>query len=266
MCDHAENELHLDASVFFDSSCRNGTSLPTLEHVFPMTIHVEPHPLLRPAAFTSHFATALGAATAAPESSEFIESQALSALAFGDGDYDATPRPSPPLSRDEAVRKAVRDMLRFGGYKPTGRGKPASEYLVRAAEDGSLAPINVAVDACNVVSLHSGFPISVVDAERSRPPFRIAVAEPGTRYVFNHAGQEIDLGGLVCLFDAEGACANAVKDSQRTKTHEHTTSTVSVIWGVAGHEDRLTRAVEWYRALLHDAGAITTLVYIQSAQ
>lgn len=157
-------------------------------------------------------------------------------------------------------------MLRFGGYKPTGRGKPASEYLVRAAEDGSLGPINVAVDACNVVSLHSGFPISVVDAERSRPPFRIAVAEPGARYVFNRTGQEIDLGGLVCLFDAEGACANAVKDSQRTKTHEHTTSTVSVIWGVAGHEARLTRAVEWYRSLLHDAGATTTPVHIQPAQ
>jgi hypothetical protein len=46
------------------------------------------------------------------------------------------------------VRAAVRDMLRPGGCKPTGRGKPASEYLVRAASEGQLAPINLAVDAC----------------------------------------------------------------------------------------------------------------------
>ena len=38
-----------------------------------------------------------------------------------------------PLQRVEQVRQDVRDLLRHGGYKPTGRGKPASEYLVRAA-------------------------------------------------------------------------------------------------------------------------------------
>ncbi len=43
-----------------------------------------------------------------------------------------------PLAREEETRRAVRDLLRHGGYKPTGRGKPASEYLVRAA--GRLAP------------------------------------------------------------------------------------------------------------------------------
>ena len=36
-----------------------------------------------------------------------------------------------PVTRSEELRAAVRDMLRQGGYKPTGRGKPASEYLVR---------------------------------------------------------------------------------------------------------------------------------------
>ncbi len=30
----------------------------------------------------------------------------------------------------------MRKLLRHGGYKPTGRGKPASEYLVRAAGEG----------------------------------------------------------------------------------------------------------------------------------
>jgi DNA/RNA-binding domain of Phe-tRNA-synthetase-like protein len=54
------------------------------------------------------------------------------------------------------------------------------------------------VDACNAVSLHSGFPISVVDLDRAHGPFRIGVAPGGTSYVFNASGQEIDLGKLVC--------------------------------------------------------------------
>jgi len=157
------------------------------------------------------------------------------------------------------MRAAVRDMLRHGGYKPTGRGKPASEYLVRAASEGALGSINAAVDACNAVSLHSGFPISVVDLGRARAPFRIAVAPEGASYVFNVSGQEIDLAGLVCLYDADGPCGNAVRDSQRTKTNADTRQTLSVIWGCAGFEERLKRTTDWYRALLADMHGLTEL-------
>jgi len=136
-----------------------------------------------------------------------------------------------PLASDDAVRGAVRDLLRHGGYKPTGRGKPASEYLIRAVAEGTLSSINPAVDCCNAVSLHSGLPISVIDLELAREPFRVGLAPAGTQYVFNASGQTIDVEGLLCLFDAEGACANAVKDSQRTKTRPQTTKTLTVIWG-----------------------------------
>jgi DNA/RNA-binding domain of Phe-tRNA-synthetase-like protein len=160
-----------------------------------------------------------------------------------------------PLSADDAVRGAVRDLLRHGGYKPTGRGKPASEYLVRAVGDGSLNSINLAVDACNVVSLHSGLPISVIDVSLATPPFRIGVAEPGAAYVFNASGQTIDLAGLLCLFDATGPCANAVKDAQRTKTTPQTMKTLSVVWGTSALPGRSTAAVQWYRTLLEGVGA-----------
>jgi hypothetical protein len=56
---------------------------------------------------------------------------------------------------------------------------------VRAAAEGALKPINAAVDACNAVSLHSGLPISVVEFDRARPPFHIAVAPIGTSYIFS---------------------------------------------------------------------------------
>ncbi|AHG89424.1 B3/4 domain protein [Gemmatirosa kalamazoonensis] len=203
-----------------------------------LSVDVAPHPLLRAAWFVTTFPTPLGELATPPDVLALLDANAAA-----------------PLARDERVRADVRDMLRIGGYRPTGRGKPASEYLVRAASEGALGSINAAVDTCNAVSLHSGFPISVVDLDRAWPPFRIDVAPEDSRYVFNASGQEIDLAGLVCLFDAEGPCANAVRDAQRTKTYAGSTRTLSVIWGCAGHEARLDDTVRWYRALLEGAGA-----------
>jgi DNA/RNA-binding domain of Phe-tRNA-synthetase-like protein len=209
---------------------------------------VDDHPLLRAAAFATRFPAPLGEVATPPAALDALRLEAAA-----------------PLRRDEAVRAAVRDLLRHGGYKPTGRGKPASEYLVRAATEGTLAPINAAVDACNAVSLHSGFPISVVDLDRARTPFRIAIAPAGATYIFNVSGQEIALEGLLCLFDADGPCANAVRDAQRTKTAADTRATLSVIWGCAGHEARLRDAERWYRELLRSAGAVTEDVSVAAS-
>jgi DNA/RNA-binding domain of Phe-tRNA-synthetase-like protein len=211
--------------------------------VHDILLRVDDHPLLRVAAFVTTFPAALGTV---PTAAGALDALRLDAPA--------------PLTRDEDARAAVRDLLRHGGYKPTGRGKPASEYLVRAATEGALGSINAAVDACNAVSLHSGFPISVVDLDRASAPFRIAIAPAGASYVFNASGQEIDLSGLLCLHDAAGPCANAVRDAQRTKTSADTRSTLSVIWGCAGFEARLTQAEDWYRALLAQVGAATERV------
>jgi DNA/RNA-binding domain of Phe-tRNA-synthetase-like protein len=209
------------------------------------TVTIEPHPSLRPAVFVTHFPQRLGEA-ASPEW--------LTDLLRGDAPA--------PVQRTEALRGAVRDVLRHGGYKPTGRGKPASEYLVRTADEDGIRSINLAVDACNVVSLHSGIPISVIDLDLTSAPLRIAIAPGGTSYVFNPAGQEIDVSGLVCLFDAMGPCGNAVKDSQRTKTRAETQRTLSVMWGAAGFEDQLARALDWYQQLLERAGAtVLRIVY-----
>lgn len=198
------------------------------------------HPSLLAHAFVTAFPRALGEIEVPPGIAHLLSAHA-----------------GAPLSRDEPLRLAVRDMLREGGYKPTGRGKPASEYLARTAERGPLNSINLAVDACNGVSLHSGLPISVVDLDLALPPFRIAVAPTDAAYVFNPSGQEIRLSGLVCLFDRSGACANAVKDAQRTKTSDSTTRTLSIVWGVRSRMDHVARTVAWYRSLLEEAGAHT---------
>jgi DNA/RNA-binding domain of Phe-tRNA-synthetase-like protein len=201
---------------------------------------VDPHPLLDLHSFTSHFPRPLGEMPSPPDLQALLS---LTAAA--------------PLASSEEVREAVRRLLRHGGFKPTGRSKPASEYLRKAAEEGRLAPINLAVDACNAVSLHSGLPISVVDLDRACGPFRVGLAPAGSSYVFNPSGQSIDLAGLLCLFDAEGPCANAVKDAQRTKTTADTRRTLSLVWGTTELPGRAARTTAWYRALLEECGART---------
>ncbi|MAF64483.1 MAG: hypothetical protein CMJ84_02325 [Planctomycetes bacterium] len=202
-------------------------------------LDVDPHPHLHLGAFVSRFPVSL---EECPTPEVLGELLAIEAAA--------------PLERSEDCRKAVRDLLRFGGYKPTGRGKPASEYLVRVAGEGVLSSINLAVDACNAVSLHSGLPISVVDLDHAAPPLRVAIAEDDSAYVFNASGQQIQVGGLLCLHDANGPCANAVKDSQRTKTGPTTTRTLNLVWGPASEAERTERALDWYQSLLTEAGAL----------
>jgi DNA/RNA-binding domain of Phe-tRNA-synthetase-like protein len=205
---------------------------------------VDPHPLLDLCAFVTEFPRPLGEASATVELQALLKSDAPA-----------------PLRSDETVREAVRALLRHGGFKPAGRSKPASEYLVKAAAEGRLSSINLAVDACNVVSLHSGLPISVVDLDRARQPLRVGIAPEGASYVFNASGQVIDLAGLLCLFDAEGPCANAIKDAQRTKTDEQTRRTLSLIWGTNALPDRAAQAERWYRSLLEQQGVTTQGVW-----
>ncbi len=199
----------------------------------PSRLHVAPHPLLAVAAFEATLPGPLSELAAAP---------ALAAL--------LAPGAEAPVRADAELRDRVRKMLRHGGYKPSGRGKPASEYLERAAAEGTLGSINPAVDACNAVSLHAGFPISVVDADLVRGELAVRVGRAGEGYVFNASGQTIALEGLIVLCDEVGPTANAVKDAQRTKTHAATVHTVSVLWGTVQDRARLDRAADWYRELL----------------
>lgn len=205
-----------------------------------MELTIEPHPLLDLRAFTTTFPRPLGEMPTPAEIFALMSLQADS-----------------PLKSDDAVREAVRLLLRHGGFKPSGRSKPASEYLIRAVSDDALASINAAVDVCNIVSLHSGLPISVVDLAKAKPPFKAAIAPAGATYVFNASGQSIDLAGLLCLYDADGPCGNAVKDAQRTKTDAQTTQTLTVIWGTNALPDRAAQAERWYRQLLERIGATT---------
>jgi DNA/RNA-binding domain of Phe-tRNA-synthetase-like protein len=131
-------------------------------------------------------------------------------------------------------RGLVRDMLRHGKYKPTGRGKPAAEYLWLAAREDRFPRINNLVDINNLLSLDTLLPISLIDVQRAGTRrFAVRRGRAEERYVFNSAGQSIGLEDLLLVsrMPADAPCANAVKDSMDTKVQDDTTEVLYVIYG-----------------------------------
>jgi DNA/RNA-binding domain of Phe-tRNA-synthetase-like protein len=133
-----------------------------------------------------------------------------------------------------AITAAIRDLLRKGGYKPTGRGKPASEYLAQAAARSEFPRISHVVDALNFVSLESGLPISLLDTDLAMAGATglvIRLGAAGESYEFNAAGHVIDIEGLLTVARKDGAAlGNAVKDGVATKTTPETKNVLAVVW------------------------------------
>ena len=77
-------------------------------------LQVAEHPLLDLAWFVSELAQPL---------SEIESPEWLRELLTSDAEA--------PLAADDGVRRAVRDLLRHGGFKPTGRNKPSAPISFR---------------------------------------------------------------------------------------------------------------------------------------
>jgi DNA/RNA-binding domain of Phe-tRNA-synthetase-like protein len=165
-----------------------------------------------------------------------------------------------PLAREEEERRrASRDTLRNGRYKPTGRGKPASEYLLRAAQQGQLPLINGPVDANNYISLRYVIPASVWDLDRAgATSYAVRLGAPGERYLFNDAGQELDLEDLVCgaadADDRDAPIVSPVKDSLGTKIGAHTRRIAGLVYYPMGQRDELERIMADFARWLASCG------------
>src|SRR3569623_3755670 len=127
-----------------------------------LTVSVAEHPLLEVDAYKTQNKQPLAEPATPPGLLIFVEPQATA-----------------PICSSDTVRAEVRALLRHGGFKPAGRSKPASAYLHAVQQEGKFPTINAAVDACNVVSLHSGLPISLVDLDRTIGALRVAIAGLG---------------------------------------------------------------------------------------
>lgn len=135
------------------------------------------------------------------------------------------------------LRQRVRWMLRYGKYRPSGRGKPASEFLLRAALADDFPLVSSPVDVNNATSLESGFPGSIFNVDLSGTELLLRRGRPGESYVFNPTGQTIDLEDLllVCRRVSDGwePCGNPVKDSMTTKIQPKTRNVVAVLYAPA---------------------------------
>ena len=133
----------------------------------------------------------------------------------------------------EDVRAAIRNVLRTGGYKPTGRGKPASEFLLGVATAQGLPRVNNLVDINNLVSVTTALPISMFDADHLGIPASVRLGRVGEAYVFNASGQTMDIAGIpvICRSASDEPVGNAVKDSMLAKVGPDTRAVLAVIYG-----------------------------------
>lgn len=144
-----------------------------------MELTVQPHPLLEIGAFVTRFARPLAELVTPSGLVQLLEPSAVT-----------------PLVSSDTVRGEVRQLLRHGGFRPSGRSKPASGYLHAAHAEKRFPRINAAVDACNVASLWSGLPISLVDVDRLQGSLTVDVLAMGTSYLLRpHADHALDRVG-----------------------------------------------------------------------
>lgn len=171
-------------------------------------------------------------------------------------------RTAPPVDPDPRTT-TVRDLLRFGTYKPTGRGKPASEYLLNAAREGRFPRINNLVDALNLVSLRYLLPISLLDLDKvGATAFVVRRGRAGESYVFNAAGQTIEVADLLltAALPADVALANPVKDSMASKLGDGATRVLGVVYAPASRaRDAAQAAEDLSHAFAAHGGAVGAL-------
>jgi len=153
-------------------------------------------------------------------------------------------------------KRAVRNILRFGKFKPAGRSKPSSEYLLGAALQDSFPLVNGPVDINNAISLESGFPASIFDIDLCGTSLLLRRGAKGESYVFNSSRQSIDLEDLLCVCRLDRnvwvPCGNPVKDSMATKISESTRNIAGIVYAPSSEPpEALEASAKRFAALLH---------------
>ncbi|MBF0406638.1 MAG: hypothetical protein HQM10_04745 [Candidatus Riflebacteria bacterium] len=134
----------------------------------------------------------------------------------------------------DAIQKGIRSLLKTYGFHPSGRNRPASEFLAKDLQArGEFKPINNVVDINNHVSMLSFLPISVIDRAKDTEDIILRTGTEAEEYVFNKEGQVLSLKNLLVLARNSGnhlPVGSPVKDSQETKVFEDTRNILVVIY------------------------------------
>ncbi|TMF16745.1 MAG: hypothetical protein E6I36_15210 [Chloroflexi bacterium] len=141
-----------------------------------------------------------------------------------------------------AIERA-RELYRRFGTDPT-RMRPSSEALLRRLKKGEPLPrINSLVDVANAMSVQLQVPVGLYDLGKVKGgELVIRLGTDGEKY--EGIGKErVNIGGRICVADAEGPCGNPSADSARTMI---TTATEEAAWiyFLPVREDELDRTAE----------------------
>lgn len=129
----------------------------------------------------------------------------------------------------------IRQLLRHGKFKASGRSKPAQEYLLRCVtSEGKLPSINGPVDLLNAVSLYCNLPISLLSIQKCSDQLWIDRGQAGQEFVFNSVGHTIDLTDLITTYDRSTEpprpVGTPIKDSMAGKIDSSDTDLVAIIY------------------------------------
>ena len=158
-------------------------------------------------------------------------------------------------------KRCVRSMLRYGTYKPSGRAKPASEYLLNAALKDSFPLISTLVDVNNLISLEFLLPASLIDLDLAGASrFVVRRGREAECYVFNPSGQVLALTDLLLAsaLPADTPCASPVKDSQATKVHAESMHVAALVYAPSQLAGEAAEAAGRMADLLSRFGAVHT--------
>lgn len=163
---------------------------------------------------------------------------------------------SPDCIYPDHMQKGIRSLLKIFGFHPSGRSRPASEFLFKDLQNrGSFNFINNVVDINNHLSLISHLPISTFDLDKSGYDLCLRVGFDDESYIFNREGQLLTLKKLLVVARQGAdlaAIGSPVKDSQATKVFEESANIAVIIYssGNITSEEDLQRLLDRYMLLL----------------
>jgi DNA/RNA-binding domain of Phe-tRNA-synthetase-like protein len=140
------------------------------------------------------------------------------------------------------LQKGIRGLLKSFGFHPSGRNRPASEFLFKDLQNRKeFNAINNVVDINNHLSLKYHLPISVLDLDKAGHSLCLRVGLDHEEYVFNREGQVLSLKKLL-LVARQGndlsPIGSPVKDSQATKVFTETKNIIGFVYTSANITSR----------------------------
>jgi DNA/RNA-binding domain of Phe-tRNA-synthetase-like protein len=121
----------------------------------------------------------------------------------------------------------ARALYKRFGIDPT-RVRPSSEALQRRLKKGEPLPrVNSLVDVANALSVQLQVPVGLYDLDKVKgEELVVRLGAEGESYT-GIGKEKVNVGGRICVADAEGPCGNPSSDSARTMI---TTATERAAW------------------------------------